>query len=153
MILSLCCHNEHDGVSNHQPHDCLLNRLFRCRSKKTSKLRVIGLCEGNSPVTGKFPAQRDSNVENVTMWWRHHDSIVCDYIFNVMESWHGNVSRIVGALWGKSICDRCILLSKCRWCRPVTLKLILHEYKDGVHGFCTKATDEPVVKKYRNNCK
>ena len=26
-------HNEHDGVSNHQPHDCLLNRLFGLRSK------------------------------------------------------------------------------------------------------------------------
>ena len=39
-------HNEHDGVSNHQPHDCLLSRLFRHRSKKTSKLRVIGLVRG-----------------------------------------------------------------------------------------------------------
>ena len=37
-----CRHNEPDGVSNHQPHDYLLNRLFRCRSKKTSKLRVTG---------------------------------------------------------------------------------------------------------------
>ena len=37
-------HNERDSVSNHQPHDCLLNRLFRRRSKKTSKLRVTGLC-------------------------------------------------------------------------------------------------------------
>ena len=42
-------HNEHDGVSNHQPHGCLLNRLSRRRSKKTSKLRVTGLCVGNSP--------------------------------------------------------------------------------------------------------
>ena len=40
-------HNERDSVSNHQPHDCLLNRLFRRRSKKTSKLRVTGLCAGN----------------------------------------------------------------------------------------------------------
>ena len=45
-------HNGRDGVWNHQPHDCLLNRLFRRRSKETSKLRVTGLCEGNSPVTG-----------------------------------------------------------------------------------------------------
>ena len=65
-------HNERDGVSNHQPHDCLLNRLFRRRSKKASKLRVTGLCEGNSPVTGEFPAQRASNAENVSTWWRHH---------------------------------------------------------------------------------
>ena len=42
-------HNDYDGVSNHQPHDCSLNHLFRCRSKKTSKLPVTGLCVGNSP--------------------------------------------------------------------------------------------------------
>ena len=42
-------HNDHDGASNHQPHGCLLNRLFRRKSKKTSKLRVTGLCVGNSP--------------------------------------------------------------------------------------------------------
>ena len=42
-------HNDHDSVSNYQPRDCLLNRLYRRRSKKTSKLRVTGLCVGNSP--------------------------------------------------------------------------------------------------------
>ena len=36
-------HNERDGVSNHRRLDCLHNRLFRRRSKKTSKLRVTGL--------------------------------------------------------------------------------------------------------------
>ena len=41
-------------------------------SKKTSKLRVTGLCEGNSLVTGEFPAQRASNAENVSIRWRHH---------------------------------------------------------------------------------
>ena len=58
-------HNGWDGVSNHQPHDCLLNRLIRRRSKKTSQLRVTGLCAGNSPVTGEFPSQMVSNAENV----------------------------------------------------------------------------------------
>ena len=42
-------HNDYYGVSNHQPHGCFLNRLFRRRSKKTSKCRVTGLCVGNSP--------------------------------------------------------------------------------------------------------
>ena len=37
-------HNGCDSVSNHQHHDCWLNRLFRRKSKKTSKLRVTGLC-------------------------------------------------------------------------------------------------------------
>ena len=67
------CHNECDGISNHQLHDCLLSRLFRCRSKKISKLRVTGLCVGNSLVTGEFPSQMASNVENVSMWWCHHE--------------------------------------------------------------------------------
>ena len=66
------CHNEHHGVSNHHPHGCLLNRVFRRRSKKTSKLRVTDLCVGNSPMTGEFPAQMASNAENVSIWWRHH---------------------------------------------------------------------------------
>ena len=43
-------------------------------SKKSSKLRVTGLCEGNSPVTGRFPSQRASNAENVFIWWRHHET-------------------------------------------------------------------------------
>ena len=62
-------HNGRDGVSNHRPRHCLLNRLFR--SKKTSKLRVTGLCVGNSPVTSEFPAQMASNTENVSIWWCH----------------------------------------------------------------------------------
>ena len=66
-------HNERHGVSNHQPHDCLLNRLFRRRSKKTSKVRVTGHCRGNSPVTGECPTQRACNAENVSIWWRHHE--------------------------------------------------------------------------------
>ena len=41
-------------------------------SKKISKLRVTGPCEGNSPMTGEFPTQRASNAENVFIWWRHH---------------------------------------------------------------------------------
>ena len=40
--------------------------------KKKSKIRVTGLCVGNSPVTGEFPAQGASNAYNVSTWWRHH---------------------------------------------------------------------------------
>ena len=72
------CDNGCDGVSNHQPHDCLLNRSFRHRSKKTSKLSVTGFWARNSPVTGEFPAQRASNAENVSSWWRHH-GFVCSW--------------------------------------------------------------------------
>ena len=63
------------------------NHLFGRRWKKTSKLRVTGLYEGNSPVTDEFPAQRVSNAENVSIWWRHH-------IRSVMK-WTWEQKRIV----------------------------------------------------------
>ena len=66
------CHNERSGIWNHQPHDCLLNHLFKCRSKKTSKLCVTGLCAGNSLVIGQFSAKRARNTENVSIWLCHH---------------------------------------------------------------------------------
>ena len=65
-------HNQRDDVSHHQRLDALLNRLFRRRSKKTSKLRVAGLCDGNSSVTGEFRSQKARNAENASIWWRHH---------------------------------------------------------------------------------
>ena len=78
-------HNGRDGVSNHQPQDYLLNRLFRRRSKKTSKL--TGLCVGNSPVTGEFPAQMASNAENVSIWWRHDGFVLltaCVFLYKLL---------------------------------------------------------------------
>ena len=42
-------HNERKSVSKHRRLDCLRNRLFRCGSKKTSKLRVTGRCAENPP--------------------------------------------------------------------------------------------------------
>ena len=77
-------HNGHNSVSNHQPHHCLLNHLFRCRSKNTSKLRVTGLCVGNSPGTSEFPAQMANNAEYVSIWWRHH--VYCSDVR--WASWH-----------------------------------------------------------------
>ena len=65
-------HSELDDVSNHRRLGCLLNRLFRHTSKKTSKLCVTGPCKGNSPVTSEFPSPRISTAEDVYTWWRHH---------------------------------------------------------------------------------
>ena len=65
-------HNDCDGVSNHRHLDCMLKRLFRRRSEKTSKFRVTGLCERNPTLTGGFSSQRASNAENISIWWDHH---------------------------------------------------------------------------------
>ena len=98
-------HNERDSVSNHQPHDCLLNRLFRRRSKKTSKLRVTGLCAGNSPGTGEFPAQMASYAENVSIWWRHHE--LCQYHDC---RWHGTLCRQSSAAMVLCRPNKCVLV-------------------------------------------
>ena len=98
-------HNGHGSVSNHQPHDCLLNCLFRRRSKKISKLRVTGLCAGNSPETDEFPAQMASNAENVSIWWRHHDKPELVQVIIRLASSKGlkpMVTRFIYATW--SLC-------------------------------------------------
>ena len=76
-------HNACNGISNHWHLDCLFNCLFRCRSKKTSKLCITGLCEGYPPVTGVFPSKRASNMD-VVFWFKFH--------------W--NLFQMVQVLWG-----------------------------------------------------
>ena len=66
-------YNELDDVSNHRRLHCVINRLFRRRSQKTSQLRVAGLCEGNSPLTDEFTTQKASYTENVSIVWLHHE--------------------------------------------------------------------------------
>ena len=95
-------HNGCDGHSNHQPHDCLLNRSFRRRSKKISKFRVTGLRAGSSPVTGEFPAQRASNAENVSIWRRHHAP--CNLLRNMGRSSSST----------REYCNWIICLAKCQ---------------------------------------
>ena len=56
---------------------------WRRGSKEASKLRLTGLCEGNSPLTGEFYAQRASNADNVSIWWRHHANMKLLYTFQV----------------------------------------------------------------------
>ena len=82
-------------------------------SKKTPKLRVTGLCEGNSPVTGEFPAQRTSNAENFSIRWRHHvigimavtylvkvfAVIVCEVLSCFLKGSSKSNSSCVSRLW------------------------------------------------------
>ena len=43
--------------------------------RKHQSSASLAFVRGNSPVTGEFPAQRASNAENVSIWWRHHDKL------------------------------------------------------------------------------
>ena len=93
-------HNERNDISSHRRLCCLLSRWFRGRLKKSSKLRVTGLCGGNSPVSGEFPAQRASNAENVSIWWRHLDHL---------ESVASDEENTLAAFW------KCWFVHHCRW--------------------------------------
>ena len=121
-------HNDHAAVSNHQPHGCLLNRLFRRKPKKTSKLRVTGLCAGNSPGTGEFPAQMASYAENVSIWWRHH---VVGCVWNILLSM--NARHSLGPWSVSSLCSRMnnILLEV-----DIVLVLIVFVYSSGALQAC-----------------
>ena len=85
-------HNGHDSVSNHQPHHCLLNRLFRCRSKKTSKLRVTGLCVRKSPGTEESPPPPPPPKWPVTRIFFPFDDVIMGT--KVLIKYYTNVSSL-----------------------------------------------------------
>ena len=93
----------------------ITGRLFRRKSKKTSKLRVIGLCEGNSPVTGEFPAQRASNAENISIWWRHHG--MADYVLIAPDALVPNRHQAISA-------DLAVLYIYVTWITQQTCRLL-----------------------------
>ena len=102
-------HNDYDGVSNHQPHGCLLHRLFRRRSKKTSKLRVTSLCVGNSTGPVNSPLKGP-----VTLKTFPFDDVI-------MNPSNSTKTRRIGCL-SISLAAKCIFelhwtgFSKCRLC-------------------------------------
>ena len=86
-------HNDRDGVSNHQPHDCLLNGLFRRKSTKTSELRITGFVKGihrwpvNSPQQEPVTRKKFSfdDVIMISADKKMIGAFVIDYIHH--ESW------------------------------------------------------------------
>ena len=59
-------HNGHDGVSNHQPHAVFYSTVY-----SDADLR-------KHQSSASLPAQRASNTENVSIWWRHHVDVVVE---------------------------------------------------------------------------
>ena len=96
--------SERDDVSNRQPHNYLLNHLFRRRSTKISKLRVSGLCEGNLPVTGQFPAQRASKGKNIVFITLKRKMNELSSCFGVLWSVFQFYICPVGIVWGILTC-------------------------------------------------
>ena len=107
-------HNECQRVSNHQSHDYLLNRLFKAQIKENIKApRHWPLWR---EFTGEFPAQRASNTENVSIWWRHYEPIYRIEVVQWMYQW--KMSRIVlYFLQSTSVSPFCIdMVLNFYWC-------------------------------------
>ena len=96
-------HNQRYDVSNHQPLDCLLNRLLRCRSKKTLN---------PTSLAGGFPTKKKtSNAENLSISWRHNGFVLFGY---------NNFSEYMWLIWHRSSgCLTCtgtiVWSSQCLW--------------------------------------
>ena len=114
-------HNGCVGVSSHQPNNCLLNRLFGRRSKKASKLRVTGLCAGNSQGAGEFPAQLASYAENIPIWWRHH-------ALRILLWRNERCARGYNRLWHVSLVAKKVKLSQ-TW---IEKNGIMHSYHENL---------------------
>ena len=139
-------HNERDGISNHWHLNNLLSHLFR--SKKISKLHIADLCEGNSAVTGEFPAQRASNVESVSIWWCHHGmGKTVSYLTTTKHIWICTLLE----MYSNSYFDRAFSSIKdmtCNFCtiymiRRLTNKNFLQPNHDGC--FITATSSENML--------
>ena len=94
-------HNGRDCVSSHQPQDCLLKRLFGRRSKETSKLRVTGLCAGNSPGPVNSPHKwpitwKMFPFDDVIMT----SHVSCEEVYTIMWIFYGQHFWTAGIILG-----------------------------------------------------
>ena len=99
-------HNEHDGVSNHQPRDCLLNHLFRRNQRKNQTPRHWPLC-GEFTGDRWIPRLKGGNAEKGSTWWRHHVAtdhsmiilILLKHLNMLSATWQPFYSRILALIY------------------------------------------------------
>ena len=63
--------------------------VYSGADQKNSKFHVTGLCVGNSPITGEFPAQRASNAENVAITYpfRSDNTSLANLLQIIWHAW------------------------------------------------------------------
>ena len=148
------------------PASWLFTQLFfRHRSKKTSKVCVTGLCEGNSPGTGEFPTQKARYAGNVSIWWRHHvynaeydtgkpcgphtpiNIIFCVWVssYLLMIALFGCHLIYMGRKWALYICIAILIKTHLKFCFIENPKHLLFEQ-------CSKASTLHYVKFYTLFC-
>ena len=77
-------HNERNGASNHRRLDCVLNRIFKRQSKKTSKLHVMSSMRGihrwpvDSSQKEPVPRKMFPFDEVIMLWDELHELPFCE---------------------------------------------------------------------------
>ena len=117
MLTLLWRHNGRDGVSNNQTRDCLLNRLFRCRSKKTSKLRVTWdrwIPRTNGQLRGKCLHLITSSCTNISTD-NTRDKIHHNNLWNHLRNF-----RLIFILRNPILIRRHLYIDTTSWCDSKT---------------------------------
>ena len=114
-------HNGHNRVSNHQPYDNVLNRLFRRRSKKTSKFRVTDLCAGNSPWPVNSP-----HKWSVTRKMFPFDDVIM--FTTLCPPWGKTVTAQYGPFCPRGWYDR----QNCDSVKPLLIRTTMEALKSGI---------------------
>ena len=108
-------HNELTGVSNHLPHDCLLNRLFRSRSKKHEISASVTFVWGihrwpvnsphKGPVTRKMFPFDDVIICHVFVWLTNFlRTTLAINVFSLSMSFFVSKNRSPFVVRGISVC-------------------------------------------------
>ena len=90
-----------------------LTAYSRRRSKLALKLRVTGLCAGNSPVTGEFPTQRASNAENafddvIVGTWSINSVSLLLTLLSMFRNWFWKCRLLNGHHFIQAPCDKSV---------------------------------------------
>ena len=95
-------HNERDGISNHQPYDCLLNGLFRRGSEKhqssASMAFVGGIHRSNSRHKGRVTPKMlpfDTVIMGKIMATHIHCSMLIQIIYDADSQSVGRSYRLI----------------------------------------------------------
>ena len=78
-LISAVLQRRHMRVSNH--------RHFNHFSLNHPSIALLVLGEGNPPVTGRFPTQRASNGESVSVLWRHQGKPMIPGLRHYTREW------------------------------------------------------------------
>ena len=99
-------YRERNGVSNHQCLVCVITRLFRLTSKKTSKPAFLALCEGNPLVAAGLQkgsvTRKPFSFDNVIIVWHLFSYIMVSKTSRVFK--HPVISHVLSLLSFYSLC-------------------------------------------------